>query len=58
MNTRLSNTDAVRRWSLGWVLALTVNLTLWTLAGLALSPAPQSAGAGPDGFGVLQWKVS
>jgi len=59
--TMKSNTDTGwRRWTLGLVLALTVNLALWSLAGIAFSAEAlgQSGGAGAEGFGLLQWKVS
>jgi hypothetical protein len=53
MDIQSSNAGAVRRWSLWLVMALAVDLACWTLAG-----APQPAGAGLDGFGLLQWKAS
>ena len=55
-----SNTDiGLRRWTLGLVLALTVNLALWSLAGMAFSAEGLGqSGAGVEGFGLLQWKVS
>ncbi len=49
-----------RLWSVALILALGLNLVLWSLAGLAFSAETlqQSGGAGADRFGLLQWKAS
>jgi hypothetical protein len=56
----MKTTTSPRRWSPALILALGVNLAFWTLAGIAFPAegARQSAGAGLDGYGLLQWKVS
>jgi hypothetical protein len=57
---KTNTATSLRRWSPALILALGVNLAFWALAGIAFSAegVRQSAGAGLDGYGLLQWKVS
>ena len=58
MNTNTS--PGLRPLHVALILALGLNLALWSLAGLAFSAefVQQAGGAGADRFGLLQWKAS
>jgi hypothetical protein len=51
MKTKLN--IGLRRWGLSLALALTVNLSLWSIA--AMAPAVRADHAG---FGAVQWKIA